>query len=101
MGWKLKPNGDIYIRLFYNKLQGSLSVVFPWKGIWKVKAPRCVSFVWIVAWNKIFRGDNLRLRGFDFVDWCIMCCRCGEIVDHLLLNCEKTHLLWSFGFYIF
>ena len=40
----------------------------------------------------------MRLRGFDFVDWCIMCCRCGETVDHLLLNCEKAHLLWSLVF---
>ena len=23
-------------------------------------------------------GDNLRSRGFDFVDWCVMCCCCGE-----------------------
>ena len=29
-------------------------------------------------------GDNLRSRGFDFIDWCIMChcCRgeCGSFV---------------------
>ena len=23
-------------------------------------------------------GDNLRSRGFNFVDWCVMCCCCGE-----------------------
>ena len=40
--WKLKPNGDFDIRSFYNKLRGSPSVVFPWKGIWRVKAPRSV-----------------------------------------------------------
>ena len=43
-------------------------------------------------------GDNLRRGGFDFVDWCIMCCRCGEMVDHLLLHCEMAHWLWSFVF---
>ena len=32
-------------------------------------------------------GDNLRNRGFNFVDWCIMCC-CGETIDHLLLHCR-------------
>ena len=56
------------------------------------------SIVLIVAWNKILTGDNLRLRGFDFVDWCIMCRRCGETVDHLLLHYEKAHRLWSFVF---
>ena len=69
-----------------------------WKGIWRVKAPRRVSFFfWCVAWNKILTGDNLRrLRGLDFVDWCIMCRHCGETVDHLLLHCELAYQLWSF-----
>ena len=46
-------------------------------------------------------GDNLRLRGFDFVDWFIMCRCCGETVDHLLLHCEKADHLWCFTFKIF
>ena len=69
MRWKLKPNGNFDIRSYYNKLRDSLSIVFPWKGIWRVKTPRQVSFfVWCVAWNKILTGDNLRLRRLDFVD---------------------------------
>ena len=43
-------------------------------------------------------GDNLRLRGFDFVNWCIMCCCYGETVDHLLLHCGKVYRLWCFVF---
>ena len=76
----------------------SPSIVFPWKGTWRVKTPRQVSFfVWCVAWNKILTGDNLRrLRGLDFVDWCIMCRHCGETIDHLLLHCEMAYRLWSF-----
>ena len=63
---------------------------------------RCVSFfVWTVAWDRIFTGDNLRLRGFDFVGQCIMCHCCGETVDHLLLHCEMTHWLWNFFFQSF
>ena len=69
MRWKLTKTGDFTIRSYYHKLHGSSSIVFPWKGIWKVKAPRCVSFfVWTAAWDKILMGDNLQLRGFDFVD---------------------------------
>ena len=100
MRWKLKPNGDLDIRSFYNKLRHSPFVVFPWKGIWRVKAPQCVSFfVWSIAWNRIHMGDNLRLRSFDFVDWCIMCHHRGETMDHLLLHCEKAHhQQWSFDF---
>ena len=59
MRWKLKPNGDFDIQLYYNKLRDSPSVVFSWKGIWRVKVPWCVSFfVWSVVWNKILTGDN-------------------------------------------
>ena len=97
MRWKLKPNGKFDIWSYYNKLRDSPSIVFPLKGIWRVKAPRRVSFfVWCVAWNKILTGDNLRLRGLVLVNWCIMCRHCGETVDHLLLHCEMAHQWWSF-----
>ena len=57
--WKLK-NGDFDICSFYNKLRGPLPIIFPWKGIWRVKAPRHVFFfVWIAIWDKIFTGNNL------------------------------------------
>ena len=50
MRWKLKLNRDFDIQSYYNKLKNSPSIVFPWKVIWKVKAPRRVSFfVWCVA----------------------------------------------------
>ena len=90
MSWKLTKNVCFNIRSFYHKLHGS-SNVFPWKGIWKVKAPQHVSFfVWTVTWDRILTGDNLWSRGFDFDDWCIMCL-CGETVDHLLLHYGKAH----------
>ena len=102
MRWKLKPNREFDIRSYYNKLRDSPSIVFPWKGIWRVKAPRRVSFfVWCVAWNKILMGDNLRLRRLVLVDWCIMCRHCGETVDPLLLHCEMAHRLWSFALITF
>ena len=69
MRWKLTKNGDFDIRSFYNELRGSSSIVFPWKGIWKVKALQCVSFfIWTTIWDKILTGDNLWGRGFDFVN---------------------------------
>ena len=99
MIWKLLKKGDFDIRSFYDKLRSPLPFTFPWKGIWKVKAPTRVSFfVWTAAWEKILTRDTLRCRGFDLVDWCIMC-RCnGETVNHLLLHCEKAYKLWSLIF---
>ena len=94
MRWKLMKDRDFNIRSFYHKLRGSSFMVFPYKGIWKVKAPRHVSFfVWIASQDTILMGDNLQSRGFNFVDWCIMCCCCGETVDHLLLHCGMAYWL--------
>ena len=85
--------------IIYNNLRGPLPIIFPWKGIWKVKAHRHVSFfVWTAMWDKILTSDNLRDRGFDFVDKCIMCSCNGETVDHLVLHCGKAYQLWSLVF---
>ena len=99
MWWKLTKNGAFNIRSFYNKLRSPLPIIFPWKGVWKVKAPRHVSFfVWTAVWDRILAGNNLRGRRMVFVDWCIMC-RCNEeTVDHLLLHCDKAYRLWSLVF---
>ena len=45
-----------------------------------------------------FLQVNLQGRGFDFVDWCVMCHCNGETVDHLLLHCGKAYWLWSLVF---
>ena len=59
MRWKLTKNGDFDSRSFYNKLRSPLPIIFPWKGVWKVKASRRVSFfVWTVVWDRILTGDN-------------------------------------------
>ena len=93
MRWKLKPNRDFDIWLFYNKLRASPSVVFLGKVFGELRSRDVSFFVWVVAWNKIMTGDNLILGGFDFMDCCIMCHRCGENVDHLLLHCGVLFLL--------
>ncbi|XP_075645478.1 protein GLUTELIN PRECURSOR ACCUMULATION 3-like [Castanea sativa] len=49
----LGSKGDFDIKSFYGALRASSSITFPWKSIWGVKAPCCVSFfVWTAAWGK-------------------------------------------------
>ena len=55
-------------------------------------------FFWTAAWDKILTGDNLRIKGFTFVDWYVICCCYGKTMDHLLLHCEKIHQLLCFIF---
>ena len=80
---------------YYKKLQGTNDILFPWKIIWFVKAPRRVSFfVWTATWGRILTHDNLIKRGFSLVGWCCMCRRSGETVDHLPLYCDVAYGMW-------
>ena len=78
-------------------LRDPIAIFFPWKSIWRVKAPRRVSFfVWTAAHGRILTCDNLMKRGFVMAGWCCMCKCSGESVDHLLLHCEVVREVWNF-----
>ena len=95
--WKLTRSGVFDTRSYYLALRESTASAFPWKSIWRVKAPRGVSFfVWTVAWGRILTCENLMRRGYVMVGCCCMCKSCGESVDHLLLHCDVVQQLWNF-----
>lgn len=52
-------------------------------------------FVWSAALGNILTTDNLRKRRCVVLDWCYLCKKNGEFVDHLLLHCEVTRVLWD------
>ena len=95
--WKLKRSGIFDISSYYLMLRDPTAFAFPWKSIWRVKAPRRVSFfVWTAAWGRILTCDNLMKRGYVMAGWCCMCKRSGESVDHLLLHCDVVREVWNF-----
>jgi hypothetical protein len=57
--------------------------------------------VWTASLGKILTLDNLRKRGLTVVDWCCMCKKSGESINHLLLHCEVARTLWSVLFTLF
>ena len=97
--WKGRKDGVFASRSFYQVLNVRPGVPFPWKVIWTAKAPPRVSFfIWTATWGKILTCDNLMRRGYTMVSRCCLCCSDGETVDHLLLHCPVSHMLWSFIF---
>jgi hypothetical protein len=61
--WNLSKMMNFEMKTFYKALVCHEAASFPWKGIWRVKAPkRVVFFVWTAALGKILTHDNLRRR---------------------------------------
>ena len=100
MRWTLKKNGEFDIRSYYNELWGPFSIVFPWKGIWRVKASRQVSpscFVWTTAWDNILTVTIWEV-GLLLLWTGVSCAIVVGRLDHLVCHCEKAHQLWCFVF---
>jgi hypothetical protein len=75
------------VRSFYKILASKEAISFPWKSIWRTKAPpRVAFFAWLAALGKIFTMDNLRKRHFTVVNRCCLCKSDGKTVDYLLLH---------------
>lgn len=74
---------------FYEAISSNKDNLFSWKSIWRTKAPlKAAFFLWTNSLGNILTIDNLRKRGLITIDWCCMCNKNGEPVDHLLLHCE-------------
>jgi hypothetical protein len=63
-------------------------------------SPGCF-FSWTTTLGNVLTIDNLQKRGFFLQEWCCMCKRSGENVDHLFLHCFVSMELWSLVFGLF
>jgi len=101
-GWTLSKRRIFEVKSFYKALVCHETTSFPWKSIWRVKALKRVAFfVWTAVLGKILTHDNLRRRGIVVVEWCVMCKKHGESVDHLLLHCDVAWIVWSSFYRLF
>uniref|UniRef100_A0A2N9I5C4 Reverse transcriptase domain-containing protein n=1 Tax=Fagus sylvatica TaxID=28930 RepID=A0A2N9I5C4_FAGSY len=100
--WKPSPEKGFQVKFFYKEICSPDVGFFPWKSIWKTKAPpRIAFFSWLAALGKILTADNLRHHGVILVNWCCMCKVTGESMDHLLLHCPYAKELWDIVFVLF
>ena len=84
------------MRLFFHELSSLGGTSFLWKSIWK---GLLVSFfVSTAALGKILFLENLRKRRVIVMEWCCMCKRSGEFIDHLLCHSAMASELWSTTF---
>jgi hypothetical protein len=66
--------GDFEVKSFYRVLSAPWPFSFPWKSIWRSKAPsRVAFFAWMAARSKILTLDNLKRRGMVVVNRCWLC----------------------------
>ena len=100
--WKPAMSKGFEVRGFYHALSPCFDISFPWKMVWQSKIPpRVAFFSWIAALGKILTTDNIWNRHIAVLDWCYMCKRCGESVDHLLPHCPIAYEFWSIVFCLF
>jgi len=81
-------------RIWYgvvDKLVWSLSKRghFEMKSFYKALASRSRGFLIILM------HDNLHRRNIVVVEWCCMCKKSGESIDHLLFHCDVAQDIWS------
>ena len=70
--------------------------------MWHSKVPpRVAFFSWTASLGKILTTENLWYKGVAVVDWCYMCKKSGELVNHLLLHCPIAYDLWSMVWALF
>jgi hypothetical protein len=102
MCWRGGSKGGFQVKAYYSALLSQSGLHWPWKSIWKSKAPPRVSFfVWTAALGRILTTDNLRRRRVLVLDYCWLCKRNGESIPHLLMHCSFSTEIWNFFLNIF
>ncbi|XP_059638831.1 uncharacterized protein LOC132281113 [Cornus florida] len=69
--WKPNSQGRFDVRSFFRSLTAEPGGSFPWKSVWRSKAPLKVAFfAWTSILGKILTQDNLRRRNQVVVNRC-------------------------------
>lgn len=95
--WKGARRGEFSVKHYFKSLMGTAGISFPAANTWVTNVPSKVCFfTWIACWGKCLTIDNLQRRGFHLPNWCVLCKKDRETVEHFLIHCEVTYQLWVF-----
>ncbi|XP_028125322.1 uncharacterized protein LOC114322241 [Camellia sinensis] len=106
--WDCPRSKDIFtVSSFYGRLvqdgfAQDVARVYPWSGVWLSGSPSKVAFfVWSASLGGVLTIDNLIHQGHILVNWCCLCGRAAESVDHLLMLCPVSSRLWMLMIAVF
>ena len=100
--WTTSNGGAFSVKSLYSILELEGSSMFPSESIWRVRVPPKIAFfAWEASWGKVLTLKQLQRRGFFLANRCFLCLSKVETVDHLLLHCVKTQVLWNLLFSLF
>ncbi|RVW95701.1 hypothetical protein CK203_031580 [Vitis vinifera] len=92
----------IATRSLYSMMEPWGLSLFPSERIWRARVPPKVAFfAWEASWGKVLTQEQLQRRGFSLANRCFLCLSEEETMDHLLLHCIKTRILWNLLFSLF
>ncbi|RVW76360.1 putative ribonuclease H protein [Vitis vinifera] len=98
--WTASNNGAFSVRSLYSMMEPGAFLCSLVERIWKVRVPPKVAFfAWEASWGKVLTQEQLQRRGFSLANRCFLCLSEEETVDHLLLHCVKTRVLWNLLFF--
>lgn len=90
-----KSKGLFSVASYYCEVVGGVAILFPWKSVWVTRlSSKIAFFVWTMALGCITNIDNLIQHSHILVNWCYMCCKNVELVNHLLIHCSIASQLW-------
>ena len=91
--------GIFSAKSLYSILKSGNSPLFPSGSIWRSSTPPKVAFfAWEASWRKVLTLDQLQRRRHFLTNRCFLCLSKVETIDHLLLHCAKTRVLWNLLF---
>ncbi|RVW35300.1 putative ribonuclease H protein [Vitis vinifera] len=101
VSWTETKSGKFSVKSLYLAIEAGGSARFPSSLIWNANVqPKISFFAWEATWGKAITLDKLQKRGWALANRCFLCLENEETIDHLLLHCSRTRVLWDLLFTI-
>ncbi|CAN1805352.1 Putative ribonuclease H protein At1g65750 [Linum perenne] len=97
--WPLHASGRFTVKSLRSFMTAERFEVwpdFPKGVVWSKMVPTKIQgFLWMVWHGKIASIDNLQKRGMVLTNWCVLCEKNLESIDHMFLHCPFATSVWG------